>query len=259
MTFRYMKHYVKRDTADDTNSEGGTPAGFEPGDPAEVEAAALAAAQAAAKGKPNPDPNAPKKTTVKFGDQEFEVDANLAAALTAFQTNLEAEFRTQQQPTPPKTPAKKDEPYDYEVGLFTEPAVAVAKLREEILAQVRGEYAAVKDTEAFWTTFYAENKDLKELDFLVESVMNKNWAKIKDLPAERGMKELAKLSREAATKLGRPAVKDDSKNTNNRQMTEGASTPGVKIPVQPQNTQVTSLSEIVRQRQAAKRNGGKAA
>lgn len=252
-------------------NEGGGNGAFEPGDPAEAERLAAEAAAAKAKGGKTPTPTpGPTPTKVKIGGQEFEVDADLAAAIAAQQDEFEEQMQSARTPTP--TPAPKggkkaeDEEYDFAIGIFTEPDVAIQKLREQILTQVRGEYAQAEGQKTFWKGFYKANPDLKDAEVLVEAVMNKNWASLKDIPAEKAAEKLAKLSREAAAKLTKKSAgkggeggEEDDKGANGRQTLEGGSTPATKNSGQQQQPKVTSLSDIVRARQAAKRNGGKAA
>lgn len=214
------------------------------GDPAAAEAGKAAA----------PVP-APSKTKVSIGGQEFEVDSDLAGAISAFQEEVRVQISSAA-PAPTPAPSTKkqqaDEPYDYATGIFVEPEVALARLREEIKAEMRAEYQADKGQKEFWSDFYKSNPDLKDMDFLTEAVLNKNYARLKDMEVEKAGKELAKLTREAASKIGVGRKKDDVEEPS-RAVVEGASHPAPKHNVQNTEPGVTSLSDVIKQRQAAKR------
>lgn len=211
-------------------------------------------------GAPAPAP-APAATTqkLKIGDEEFDMDPNLAKALTGLMANMQAEMsalKAVQAPAPAPAPAPKNDEYDFATGLFTEPEVALAKLEEKIKGELRAEYAQEKNQAEFWNLFYTENKELKGMEVLVDAVLQKNFAKLKDKPAIEAAKELARLTKEQALKLGIKREKGDDNDDNggDRTMIEGSSHPGTKNSTQNKSNTVTSLSDIVKERQAAKRN-----
>lgn len=196
---------------------------------------------------------------VKIGGEEFEMDPKIAQALNGLMSNMQNEIaalKAAQAPAPAAKPAAKDDAYDFSTGLFTEPDVALAKLEEKIKAEIRAEYQQEKSQADFWTTFYADNKELKGMEMLVDAVLNKNYHRLKDMPALESMKELAKLTKETALKLGIKREKADEGDDNggDRTAIEGGSNPATKNSSQNKVNTVTSLSDIVKARQAAKRN-----
>lgn len=214
------------------------------------------------KGGPGDDgdePGAAKKTAkLKIGGKEFDAPEDIAAALTALQEAHDAELAelrkaNRAQPAPNPTPAKtEEEPYDFNTMIFINPAEALAKFREEIIADMTGRYQAETGRAKFWSDFNKENSDLEDATFLVESVLNKNYEDLKGLPADEARKELAKLSRLALDKLGFKGKKDDEIKPNRTEI-EGGSTPASKKTVQQEKVDVTSIGAVIKAQQARRR------
>lgn len=133
--------------------------------------------------------NAPAEVEVKIGDKAVKVSADVAAALDAAQkaateagataAQLKAEMAALNDKLTQATAAPaKDKPAEpgLDVLLFTDPEVAIAKIEDRILAKVREAQSQNTAQEAFWTEFYKEHKDLKEMDGYVRFVFQRDFA-----------------------------------------------------------------------------------
>lgn len=205
-----------------------------------------------------PDDNTPKKVKVQItADSFIETDEASATALQALiSMNQQLAAQVQQagfrklDDTKPDDKSKK--PYDYATELFTNPDEAIKRLRAEIKSEVKDEmtaqYNAVETQKEFWTSFYADNDDLKSEKLIVQAVLNRDMSKLKDLSIPEAAKKLAEATKKELMRLkGGTSDADDS-----RQLEGGSN----KNPVPPKNKsdddKVLSLSDIVRKRQAAR-------
>lgn len=194
--------------------------------------------------------------TVKVGDQEMRTDAASAAVINALlqsQSQMEAFIKNGYKPAA-APPAPKADDFDYDTELFTNPKGAVerlkAEIRKEITTEMRGEYNAAESSKTFWNTFYSENADLKDEKLIVTAVLNRDWAKLKDMDAPKAAKHLAEATKKEIMRLsgGKSASDPDFRGE------EGGSNKGPKpkAPVDDSNTP-KSLSAIIRDRQEARR------
>lgn len=204
--------------------------------------------------EPRDKPAADAKVRVQIGNEFIETDAASAAALNQLM-GMNQQLADQIRKTIPadKPAAKKADGYDYSVGLFTEPEVAIAKLRAEIKAEVMGEvttaYNGAETQKQFWKSFYTENADLKEDKFVVDAVLARDWSKLQNLPtAEAGKKLAESVKKELMRLKGGKSDSDPSRSlegSSNRNTAPSDNKGG--------DDKVLSLSEIVRKRQEARR------
>ena len=213
-------------------------------------------------GTGKPTAAATGKVKVKIGDTEHEVDESSAAlieALNAQNQQLFAYLQTMQTQNANGTkPAVKSPDaaagYDFATNLFTEPEVAIARLREEIKAEVKAEmtnaYTAAENQKEFWNAFYTANPDLKNEKVIVDAIMRRDWNKLAPMSNEKAAEAIAASVKKELLRLSGGKSKSDESNRG----LEGASTRQVETKSgQKQEDVVGSLSAFIRQRQEARR------
>lgn len=200
----------------------------------------------------------PSRVKVKIGDAELETDPGSAAALNALM-QMNAQLQAQMNGFRTLTPEPKKaatEEYDYETGLFTEPKVALARLRQEIKNEIKtemtGQYQAAETKKEFWSSFYTENADLKDNKLIVDAIVTRDWAKLSNLTPENAAKEISKAAKKEIMRLtgGRSNADPDA----DQNVIEGGSTKNTPPSKQnPAKDAPQSLSDVIRNRQAARR------
>lgn len=221
--------------------------------------------KAGKKDTPPADDGQPKRVKVKVGEHELETDESSAAAINALMkqnTDLYAYLRNIQ---PPANNTGKDkdtkgskadaEEYDYETELFANPKEAVKRLRAEIKAEITGElenkYNRAESEKEMWKIFYKENEDLKEEKWMVDAVLQRDYASLKDLPASEAMKKLATSVKKELLRL--KGGRSDADNANTELEGSGNARLNAKKSGHSQEDEVPSLSALIRQRQEARR------
>lgn len=163
-----------------------------------------------------------------------------------------------------KEAAKNDTPNplaDIETMLFAEPAKAVALILAEAKRQALGEVnqqtSAQKAQSDFWDAFYKENSDIdRETDgVVVNAVLTAEYPTLKDMKVPDAIKHLAKKSKESLLKIaqkrgGGSGAKPQSEGGN--KTPSGGSNDDKSVSA---DTQVTSLSSVIRDRRAARAAG----
>lgn len=207
--------------------------------------------------KADPTPKTEAKVKVRVGNDEIETDAASAAAINALLQNNSQLYDYIKQAGIGKAPAddgKKKAGYDYATGLFTEPEVALQKLREEIKAEVKGEittaYNAAESQKDFWNSFYSENADLKDEKMIVNAVMARDWATLKDLDPKAAAKKLVEATKKELMRL--KGGKSDS-DPDARQIEGGSNKNSAPSGKKEDDSKVLSLSDIIKKRQEARR------
>lgn len=210
------------------------------------------------KGKKAPaaDEGKTEKVKVRVGNDELETDAASAAAINALLQNNNQLYDYIKNMT--GKPAPKDEGkkpgYDYATGLFTEPEEALKRLREEIKAEVKGEittaYNAAETQKDFWQGFYKDNSDLSDEKMMVNAVMTRDWAILKDLAPAAAAKKLAEATKKELMRIsGGKSPSDD----NARQIEGGSTKNSAPAGKKSDDDKVLSLSDIIKKRQEARR------
>lgn len=201
------------------------------------------------------------KTKVKVGDTELEVDAATAGVITALNKQnqdlyayLKGITNTPQTKPAKEDPKDKKEEYDWETELFVNPKDAIKRLRAEIKDEVKAEmtqaYNGAESSKQFWAAFYNDHGDLKEHDFYVRAILQRDYAQLENLPASEGAAELAKRVKKELLKLS--GGKSNADETH-RQL-EGSSTrSNAKSTSQKPEDVVPSIGELIRRRQASRR------
>ena len=159
-------------------------------------------------------PAAPKMVEVEIGGLTYSVAEDAAAAMqqadNTYRNTIDdlRDNLTVAQTAPPPTPVPEGAPEDdtdWDTYLLTEPAKALAefgeKIRSEVLQEVQGQYNADQSTQKFWTSFYNQNPDLTEYDWIVDAVMSKNYSELGPLSPARAADKLAEYTKEELLKL----------------------------------------------------------
>lgn len=208
------------------------------------------------KSKPNSD-----RVKVTIGDQELETDAASAAVINSMlQMNQEMAALIRNgysQPAKQPAAAPKAPEFDYDTELFTNPKGAIERLRSEIKAEVKaemtGQYNAAESSKAFWNEFYSTNADLKGEKLIVDAILQRDWAKLKDMDAPKAAKYLAESTKKEIMRLSGGKSESDP----DFRPSEGGSN---KAPATKKNSgsddenTPKSLSDIIRARQEQRRN-----
>ena len=199
-----------------------------------------------------------EKVKVRVGNDEIETDAASAAAINALMQNNSQLYDYIKQAGLGKQPADdgkgKKAGYDYATGLFTEPEEALKRLREEIKAEVKGEittaYNAAESQKDFWTGFYKDNSDLADEKMIVNAVMTRDWATLKDLAPAAAAKKLAEAAKKELMRIsGGKSPSDDNARGVEGGSTKNSAPAGKKT----DDDKVLSLSDIIKKRQEARR------
>jgi hypothetical protein len=168
-----------------------------------------------------------------------------------------------QQPQQPQTPAEKKNWLDetnWETELFRDPKGTIAKIRQgvtaEISQQLTEQYRQEENMKTWWTDFYKENKDLVGKEFLVTTVLQRDFNQIADLKVGEARPELAKRVRGELEKLGVPKPNREDRSGDRTLVEAGTGGPRTgrrpASSTQEEPTRGSSLSSIIRSRQAAR-------
>lgn len=179
----------------------------------------------------------PKAEKVEVEGKTYEVPPEVAAAIAKARKEVEdkgtaaaateAELRRQLEAATKKPAGGEggktgDANDDLETLLFTNPKEALAKVKADILAEVRGETAQRAAQTGFWQHFYEKNPELKDADLVVKAVMGREMAKLAPLTVEKAAEVLAEASQKELLRLG--VVKKGKPKANPAEGgTEGAS------------------------------------
>lgn len=161
-------------------------------------------------------------------------------------------------PTPVRNePEEDDDDTDWETLMFADPKAAVRKIEDRAVQRaerkLRGEYQKDQSETKFWDEFYRAHADLQQDDDLVQLTLNKNLADLADLPVSQAMTKLADLTRQRI--LGYSGGKGRPKS---RAVAEGSSPPSARRPAT-ELQRPTTLSDIIRNRKAARQKAASAA
>lgn len=214
----------------------------------------------------------PKPDTLKAGEEEAvekkeeakpDPLAELEARLTArFEKEIKerddkisALSKPVQQPGP--TVVEKIDIYkDLGTKIWEDTPAALKSLRDEIKKEVttelRGEYQSARSEEKFWDDFYRHNKtfDRAEDHWVVQAIVQENFASWKDLPVARVREELAKETEKRLARI--EARKDRGGDPKGATLSlSSASAPSPRRETVP-DAGPTSVSEWLRNRHKAR-------
>lgn len=208
---------------------------------------------------------------VKFGSTTLKVSKDIAAVLQAVQAETErtnSEIRAANAALEAKvtaltkpTPKAGDSPLDgIETELFTDPAKAVERIlavaEERTTKKLTTAYAADRNQAAFWTEFYSKHPELKDHDFYVRSVLDREYEGLKTQKVPDVINKLAETVKGDILKLqragkgggdgsdiegGTESSRGESKDVSKRSLTGG--------------DKPVTLTDVLKQRAAARAKG----
>lgn len=208
----------------------------------------------------------PVGVEIEIGGQKYMVNEAMAAAIRAERENvsrssdaLKQEFQNQietirseiKRPEPEKKETKEvsfwDEPEKYFEKFRGDIEKRINDATENVKKDLVSQYQSDKSTESFWSAFYGEHKDLKEDDFIVKSVLQRDYDELKSLPVSKARAELAERTRKTLLKY------TGTKSTDKTPVVEGGPTPTPKKTDRKEPEKILSLADMVKQRREAKR------
>ncbi len=152
----------------------------------------------------------------------------------------------------PVTPiVEGDKPEDIGTLLFTDPAKAVAAIKQEIVREVAGMYTAEESRKGFWTDFYKDHPDLEDSDLMVRAIAGKNFSTLGPMKASAAGNELADLTRKEILRM---VNKSKGGNSGSDRSTSLEGTRALSAPAAPEEHKgPQSLSATIKARAAVRR------
>lgn len=214
--------------------------------------------------------------TVSVGGVEFPAEIGdklnmLVEGFTKEITHLKGQVQTLstlQQPAPKKG-ADDDDDDDINTKIFENPKEALNKLLgkfekkvaamiAESSGKVEAKHMAASQEKQFWETFYGDNPELKDHDFIVKALLQRDFAKLASKTVDEAIKHIATEAKKLLLKSGVVVAKGGAKS----EEVEGAGgRPGAGAkPGKEADTEVKvepeTLSGFLKQRREARRAGG---
>ena len=228
-------------------------------------------------GKKKEEPAAAQ--TVSVGGVEFpaELGGKLQSLVDGFTREIEhlkGQVQTLSVTSIPAKGSKKEEPEDDDddinTKIFENPKEAInkvlAKFEKKIVGmiaessgKIEAKQAAASQEKEFWNLFYGDNPELKEHDFIVKALLQRDFAKLGTKTVDEAIKHIATEAKKILLKM--PKGGDDDGKGKSRGV-EGAGSraaPGGK-PAQEEGEgegEVTpdTLSGFLKKRRADRRSG----
>lgn len=210
---------------------------------------------------------APQPVEVEIGGKTVKVDKDTAAAIDAFKKSVtDAGVATKTQidqlaaqvaALQPKPAAGEKKGTDYGNLIFTDPDKAVQLMKDEIRAELNGQLASTNAQQEFWAEFYRENPDLKDADWLVKSVLAREFKNLEKLQVPEAIKKLSETVKGDILKLSKKETKKDPKATlegSNESTREKSKDDNAESKDSP-----SSISDVLKARKAARRAGAQRA
>jgi len=221
--------------------------------------------------KPEETPTPEQTAEITIGGKKFVVNQQMAEAIRSEQDNFQGsniqfqrelkERLDRLEGQLSKPAAKPADTTDDKVDFWENPERYFKALQdnidkriEERVSGVRDEltssYQQEKKLEQFWIDFYKENKDLKDDDFIVKSVLQRDYAELSTIPLDQAQQKLAARSRDVLLKY----TKAESPKPEDKVVVEGGPAAASKKPASgTDEPKILSLTDIVKQRREAKR------
>lgn len=164
-----------------------------------------------------------------------------------------------------KPSAKKtaEELIDWDTEFYKDPKAAMGKFRQAVKAEVseelRSEYQTNQVITNFWRDFYSENKDMVGKEALARHVFEANYDKIGNIPIVQARAELAAACRKQLTDWGVPAEKKEAPKHRTTVESGGTTTRAAASGRQNADKGPSSLSAVIKARQAARQAGNRTA
>ena len=215
-------------------------------------------------------PAAPTHVEVRIGNETFKVDPAVAKILQAAEANIAAqtgdmartvnalqqELQSLKQAQANPQVGIDPDAFDYNTELFVNPKATLERFGHEVANRVRQELGAANQMQqaqaAFWDSFYTQNDDLKAHDWFVKALLSRDYAKLRDLPADKAIEKLSETAKGELLKMG---VGKDLKPGKGKPAAEGGNepTPARSKVGNGADTVPGSLSAVLRARAEARR------
>lgn len=213
-------------------------------------------------------PAAEESVEITVGDKTFKVSKDAAAAIKASQDaaaeavskvstklqTVESELQTLKvKPAAPATPDPKANPD----RIFSDPKGFIEDLKAEIREEIAGAYTVDQARKEFWSEFYAANSELKEHDFYVKAVFQREMATMGKMTVPEAIKHLGTAAKTDLLKLSgksgwaggpkRPVTEGGNETQRGQSNAESGES-------QPETTETPkSLTGLLKQRREARR------
>lgn len=209
---------------------------------------------------------------VKFGSTTLKVSKDIATVLQAVQAETErsnSEIRAANAAleakvtalTKPKGDGNAQGPLaGIDVEMFTDPSTAARKIVDtavaEAVTKLTTAYTADRNQAAFWTEFYSKHPELKDHDFYVQAVLNREYESLKTSKVPDVINKLAETVKGDILKLQR-----GGKGKGDGEEIEGGTESGQRGSNTGSERSLTgkdkpvSLTDVLKQRAAARAKG----
>lgn len=147
----------------------------------------------------------------------------------------------------------------FEQAIFENPKAAARELVAEAVAQAKkeimGELTQAEKIKAetsrqaaqkaeLWNTFYTEHPDLSESQEVVEYLLQKNWAELKDMDTSKSLPKLAEIARKQLRISRQDAIPRRDMPAGPARMLGASQVQATKAPEQPQQEPVSFIGQI---------------
>lgn len=205
---------------------------------------------------------------VEIGGKTLKVDKATAEALNAFKKTVtdagvaskaQLDQLTAQVAAAQPKGQPKGEPAapDYDTLIFTDPKKAVQLIKDEIRGELNAQLSSTNAQADFWREFYTQNTDLKDADWLVKSILSRDFKKFEKMQVPEAIKALAETVKGDILKLsGKKEKKEPS--TELEGGNERRPKPSKEGEAESKGSP-TSITDVLKARRAARRAGAGAA
>jgi hypothetical protein len=215
--------------------------------------------------EPAPEVKPPAK--IKIKGREFDSMEAAYDFVSQEQARLEGKEEVLNKLQQPKEEAKADDPpptpWEKELAdeFFRDPESALRKMyqkakedsKKEVFErynEMTAEQARTQQLETqlkqTWDGFYEQNKDLSSDRDIVDYIVEKNWAEVKDLPSSQSLPIIAEKTRQFLRRNRENSLPQTELSNGPALMAQGSSTfrGGQGVPVSTQEKQLDMISQI---------------
>lgn len=140
----------------------------------------------------------------KILDREFKTPEEMAEHIRTIEMERIAEqaYRQGQQDMTQVMPADMPKPKPkIEDLIFENPSEGIKALKEDIRQEIDSESKRRAAWEKTWQDFYSTNTDLAGLEDVVETVLQRSWGEVANLPTQKSLPLIAERARQMVNKI----------------------------------------------------------
>ena len=140
----------------------------------------------------------------KILDREFKTPEEMAEHIRTIEMERIAEqaYRQGQQDLMPVDPMNMPKPKPkIEELIFENPTEGIRALKEDIRQEIDSESRRKAAWEKTWQDFYSTNTDLAGLEDVVETVLQRSWGEVANLPTQKSLPLIADRARQMVNKI----------------------------------------------------------